>query len=244
MMKSKEFENIIWGIMEKAGKPNVSDFFPILRPFDPQGVHAKMTSYMKKLCDIFYGIIEERICSRASKADEVCNDGLDSLLNNNNIGETTSKELCEAIGKDETIEESHTFKLPFLQAVVKETLRLHPPAPFLVPNKAMGRDPTVWANPNVFIPQRFLECDINYKGNNFELIPFGAVHLIVTSLLRNFEWTFVDGLKPEDMNIEEQFGLTLKRVQPLRVQTIIVVSPPFVWNKEVVDFNLDLGTRI
>ncbi|RHN46803.1 putative geraniol 8-hydroxylase [Medicago truncatula] len=90
-MKSKEFENIIWGIMEKAGKPNVSDFFPILRPFDPQGVHAKMTSYMKKLCDIFYGIIEERICSRASKADEVCNDGLDSLLNNNNIGETTSQ---------------------------------------------------------------------------------------------------------------------------------------------------------
>jgi len=134
---------------------------------------------------------------------------------------------------------------------------LHPPAPFLIPHKcdeivnilgfdvpknaqilvnvwAMGRDPTVWENPNMFMPQRFLECDINYKGKNFELIPFGAgkricpglplahrvVHLIVASLLRNFEWTLADGLKPKDMNMEEQFGLTLKRVQPLRVQAI------------------------
>jgi len=48
------------------------------------------------------------------------------------------------------------------------------------------------------------------------------VHLIVAvaSLLRNFEWTLADGLKPKDMNMEEQFGLTLKRVQPLRVQAI------------------------
>jgi len=91
--KSQEFENIIWSYMEAAGRPNVSDFFPILRPFDPQGVHAKMTNCIKKLCDIFNGIIEERICSRASNADfEVCNDVLDSLLNSNNIiGESTSE---------------------------------------------------------------------------------------------------------------------------------------------------------
>jgi cytochrome P450 len=97
---------------------------------------------------------------------------------------------------------------------------------------AMGRDPTIWKNPNVFMPERFLECDVNYKGNNFELIPFGTgkricpglplahriVHLMVASLLRNFEWTLADGLIPENMNMDEQFGLSLKRVQPLRVQ--------------------------
>jgi cytochrome P450 len=107
-------------------------------------------------------------------------------------------------------------------------------AQILVNVLAMGRDPTVWENPNMFMPQRFLECDINYKGNNFELMPFGVgkricpglslahrvVHLIVASLLCNFEWTLDDGLKSEDMNKEEQFGLTLKRVQPLRVQAI------------------------
>ncbi|XP_045798597.1 cytochrome P450 76T24-like [Trifolium pratense] len=298
--KSQEFKNIIWGIMEESGRPNVSDFFPILRPLDPQRVKARMTNHMKKVYKIFDGIIEERICSRDSKVDyEVFNDVLDSLLNNNNLGETTSelsrnemvhlfqdlfvagtdttsstiewimaellrnpekltkarKELCKAIGKDETIEESHISKLPFLQAVVKETLRLHPAAPLLLPHKcdenmnilgfnvpknaqlfvnvwAMGRDPTIWENPTMFMPERFLECDINYKGNNFELIPFGAgkricpglplahrtMHLIVASLLRNFEWTLADGLKPEDMNMDEQFGLTLKRIKALRVQ--------------------------
>jgi len=89
--KSQEFKNIIWGIMEEAGKPNISDFFPILRPLDPQGLYARMTNHMKKLCEIFDGIIEERICSKDSKGDyEVCNDVLDSLLNIS-IGEATSE---------------------------------------------------------------------------------------------------------------------------------------------------------
>jgi len=91
--KSQEFKKIIGSFMEEAGKPNVSDFFPILRPLDPQGVQAKMTTYMKKLCDIFDGIIEERISSRSSKVDsKVCNDVLDSLLSSNNIvGESISE---------------------------------------------------------------------------------------------------------------------------------------------------------
>lgn len=298
--KSQEFKTIIWGIMEEAGKPNISDFFPILRPLDPQGLYARMTNHMKKLCDIFDGIIEERIRSRSSKVVEVCNDVLDSLLNIN-IGEANSelsrnemvhlfldlfvagidttssiiewiiaellrnpdkltkvrKELCQTIGKGETIEESHILKLPFLQAVVKETFRLHPPIPLLLPHKcdelvnilgfnvpknaqvlvnvwAMGRDPTIWKNPDMFAPERFLECDIKYMGSNFELIPFGAgkricpglplahrtMHLMVASLLHNFEWNLAGGLIPEQLNMDEQFGLTLKRVQPLRVQAI------------------------
>jgi cytochrome P450 len=91
--KSQEFKNIIWGIMEEAGKPNISDFFPILRPLDPQGLYGRMANHMKKLCEIFDGIIEDRISSRASKVDyEDCNDVFDSLLNNNNnIEETTFK---------------------------------------------------------------------------------------------------------------------------------------------------------
>ncbi|AES79992.2 putative geraniol 8-hydroxylase [Medicago truncatula] len=295
--KSQVFENILRGLSELSGTSNIADFFPILRPLDPQRLYAKMAIHLGSLCEIIGGIIEER---RASKidSDQVCNDVLDSLLNNDGetifdqlspkemfhllpdlfaagIDTTSSTiewimvellrnpsnmtkartELSKVIGKDEIIEESDIFKLPFLQAVVKETFRLHPPAPLLVPHKcdesvnilgfnvpknaqvivnvwAMGRDPTIWKNPNMFMPERFLECDINYKGNHFELIPFGAgkricpglslahrnVHLIVASLLHNFEWILADGLKSEHMNMEERFGLSLKRVQPLRVQ--------------------------
>ncbi|CAL5192571.1 unnamed protein product [Lathyrus oleraceus] len=301
--KSQEFKNIIYGIMEEAGKPNVSDFFPILRPLDPQGLYTRMTNHMKKLCEIFDKIIEERIRSRSSTvnySEDVCNDVLDSLLKNK-IKETSSelsrnemvhlfldlfvagidttssiiewimaellrnpeklikarKELSQTIDKDEIIEESHISKLTFLQAIVKETFRLHPPIPLLLPHKcdgivnilgfnvpknaqvlvniwAMGRDSTIWKNPNVFLPERFLECDVNYKGNNFELIPFGAgkricpglplanrtVHLVVASLIHNFEWNLADMVMPEEINMDEKFGLTLKRVQPLRVQAI------------------------
>ncbi|KAG4925453.1 hypothetical protein JHK87_050993 [Glycine soja] len=295
--KSHEFMNIIRGIMEEIGRPNVADLFPILRPLDPQRVLARTTNYFKRLLKIIDEIIEERMPSRVSKSNhsKVCKDVLDSLLND--IEETGSllsrnemlhlfldllvagvdttsstvewimaellrnpdklvkarKELSKAIGKDVTLEESQILKLPFLQAVVKETLRLHPPGPLLVPHKcdenisgfnvpknaqilvnvwAMGRDPTIWENPTIFMPERFLKCEIDFKGHDFKLIPFGAgkricpglplahrtMHLIVASLVHNFEWKLADGLIPEHMNMEEQYAITLKKVQPLRVQ--------------------------
>jgi hypothetical protein len=110
--KSQEFKNIIWGIMEESGKPNVSDFFPILRHLDPQRVQARMASHMKKVYKIFYGIIEERISSRDSKADyEVCNDVLDSLLHSNNLGETTSE-----LSRNEMI---HLFQVSIIFSIIE-----------------------------------------------------------------------------------------------------------------------------
>ena len=80
--KFQEFKDIVGGVMEEAARPNVADFFPILRSLDPQRVHAKMSSYFKRLIEIFDGIIEERVHSRVSKTDsKACNDVLDSCLN-------------------------------------------------------------------------------------------------------------------------------------------------------------------
>ncbi|XP_057440358.1 cytochrome P450 76T24-like [Lotus japonicus] len=185
---------------------------------------------------------------------------MSELLRNPDKLEKTKDELRQAIGEDATLVESHILKLPYLQAVVKETLRLHPPAPFLVPRKcdedvsisgflvpkdaqilvnlwAMGRDPIIWENPNMFVPERFLDCKIDFKGHNFELIPFGAgkrmcpglplayrsVHLLLASFLHYFDWKLADGLTPEHINMEERFaGLSLKKAQALRVQAISI----------------------
>lgn len=79
------------------------------------------------------------------------------------------------------------------------------------------------------MPERFLEHEIDVKGQDFELIPFGAgrricpgllmanrmLHLLVASLVYAFDWKLVDGLKPSEVDMSEKFGLTLHKSEPL-----------------------------
>ena len=173
----------------------------------------------------------------------------------------TQAELEEAIGKDRRVEESDIdflCYLCYLHTVVKKMLHLHPPVPLLVPHRAesscevagymipknsqvlvnawaIGRDPTIWNEPLEFKPERFMESELEYKGQNFELIPFGAgrricpglplahrmVHVIIASLLHSFNWSLPDGMTGQKMNMTEKFGITLQRASPL----IAVPSP-------------------
>ncbi|CAD5181570.1 unnamed protein product [Musa acuminata subsp. malaccensis] len=93
-------------------------------------------------------------------------------------------------------EESDLHQLHFFKCVVKETMRLHRPAPLLIPRETMqhfklngydilpktwmyvnawaiGRDPNSWGRPHVFDPQRFMHDSMEANGQDFKLIPFG-----------------------------------------------------------------------
>ncbi|CAA7391704.1 unnamed protein product [Spirodela intermedia] len=111
------------------------------------------------------------------------------------------EELDAVVGKDAAVEESHLPRLPYLDAVVKETLRLHPALPLMVPHSpsepselggfhipvgsrvlinawAIHRDPSIWEDPSEFKPERFLtgdaRWDYNGSSNGFRYIPFGS----------------------------------------------------------------------
>ncbi|OWM64970.1 geraniol 8-hydroxylase-like isoform X2 [Punica granatum] len=159
-------------------------------------------------------------------------------------------EIEQVLGKDTKVQESDIPRLPYLRAVVKETFRLY--SPFLLPHRAetevdlcgfkipkdtqimvnlwaMGRDESVWQDPDRFEPERFLELKIDIKGTDFELIPFGAgrrmcpgmplgyrmVHLILGSLIRSFDWKLANGEATETMDMNEKNGITIQKAKPL-----------------------------
>ncbi|KAJ6404648.1 hypothetical protein OIU84_012751 [Salix udensis] len=78
---SQEFSDLVLGVMEYIGKPNIADYFPILRLVDPQGVRRKTNNYFKRLNHILDSIISERNRLRSSSvASKACHDVLDALL--------------------------------------------------------------------------------------------------------------------------------------------------------------------
>ncbi|KAJ0818758.1 putative cytochrome P450 [Helianthus annuus] len=124
---------------------------------------------------------------------------LSLLLNNPKTMKNIQDEIDEHVGRNRLVQQSDTKKLVYLQAVIKETLRLHPPGPLSVPHEStedcvvsgynipkgtrllvnlykLHRDPNVWSDPYEFQPERFLttQKDIDLRGNHFELLPFSS----------------------------------------------------------------------
>ncbi|KAK6781290.1 hypothetical protein RDI58_023474 [Solanum bulbocastanum] len=175
-----------------------------------------------------------------------------ALIANPNAMKKVQAEIRESVGKKSIVNEDDVQILPYFKAVIKETLRLYPPAPLLVPREtrknsilegyeikpktiiyvnawAIARDPEIWENPEEFTPERFLNSDIDFKGQNFELIPFGAgrrgcpamalgvanVELVLSNLLYAFDWELPCGMKREDIDTDVLPGLTMHKKKPL-----------------------------
>ncbi|KAI7728374.1 hypothetical protein M8C21_005693 [Ambrosia artemisiifolia] len=157
------------------------------------------------------------------------------LMNNPKSLKKVQHEVRNAIGNKGKVHEDDLYKLNYLKAVIKETLRLYPIAPLLVPHEsrercilngyeipnktlvyvnawAVGRDPKCWEKPEVFEPERFLGSSVDYKGNDFELIPFGSgrrgcpgmslgaatVEATLSNLVYSFDWELPEGTSEID----------------------------------------------
>lgn len=125
--------------------------------------------------------------------------GIAELVNHPEIQQKLRNELDTVLGPDVQITEPDTHKLPYLQAVIKETLRLSMAIPLLVPHMNLkdaqlggydipaeskilvnawwlANNPKNWKNPEEFRPERFLEeeAKVEANGNDFRYLPFGV----------------------------------------------------------------------
>lgn len=183
------------------------------------------------------------------------------LVSHPRIQQKAQEELDRVVGRDRVINETDFPHLPYLQCITKEALRLHPPTPLMLPHKAtqnvkiggydipkgsnvhvnvwaVARDPAVWKDPETFRPERFIEEDVDIKGHDYRLLPFGAgrricpgaqlginlVQSMLGHLLHHFIWAPPEGMKAEDIDFSENPGLVTFMAKP--VQAIAIPRLP------------------
>ncbi|KAG6388733.1 hypothetical protein SASPL_150165 [Salvia splendens] len=279
---TKEFRETVYIAGTVHGLPNYADYFPILRPFDPQGVKRLAKVYLGRVLGQMEGHLRERIQIKnqnpnGPKKNDFVEMVVDSLQAKDNkltlesythlmmdlytgasvmntggmeriMKELISHpdkmaklkaELKSVMGDEKVVDDSKMSKLPYLQAVVKEAMRFYPPIVlvnrqaesdlvvngYLIPKGTrvlinlwgMGRDSNIWDNPLLFEPERFLDQKIDFKGQDYKLIPFGSgkricpamsfsswvMHTLPATLIHNFNWK----LEPQDASDKEAKGM-------------------------------------
>ncbi|KAI7736801.1 LOW QUALITY PROTEIN: hypothetical protein M8C21_011236 [Ambrosia artemisiifolia] len=178
---------------------------------------------------------------------------MSEIVRNPRVMQKLQNEIRSCIGRKQKIHKADIMKMQYLKMVVKETLRLHSPAPLLIPREctqhcqvggydvfpgtrilinawAIGRDSRIWGdNSTEFYPERFENVEADFVGENFDMVPFGGgrrscpafnqavttVELTIANLLHVFDWEVPDGLRNEELNMEEKGSLVVCRKSSL-----------------------------
>ncbi|XP_058089139.1 cytochrome P450 71A1-like [Magnolia sinica] len=184
------------------------------------------------------------------------------LMRNPHVMEKAQAEVRRVVGRKAKVEEDNLIQMDYLKFIIKETLRLHPPGPLLIPHEsttsvtlqgyhisaktrvlinvwAIGRDPKSWENADEFLPERFTNNPINFKGRDFQFLPFGAgrricpgmsfgiftLELALANLLYWFDWDLPGGAKKEDIDMSEVSGIVVHKKFPLHLVAKYHFSP-------------------
>ncbi|KAJ4877921.1 Cytochrome P450 71B4 [Raphanus sativus] len=236
------------GVVTTPDRPDIVDVMLDMIEKQKQDESFKLTT------DHLHGVISNLFLAGVDTSAITMIWAMAELVRNPRVMKKVQDEIRTRIR--ERLSEEDLDKVQYLKLVVKETLRLHPAAPLLLPKETMspikiqgydippktllivnawaiGQDPKHWENPEEFIPERFMDCPVDYKGHSFEMLPFGSgrrmcpgmafgiatVELGLLHLLYFFDWKLPEESKGIDM--EESGDVTVVKKTPLELLPIL-----------------------
>ncbi|KAJ4808926.1 Cytochrome P450 [Rhynchospora pubera] len=189
---------------------------------------------------------------------------MSELMRHPVVMEKAQAEVRQAMREKTHVDENTLLELSYLKQVIKETLRLHPIVPlffrlckdtcellgYTIPSGtyviinywALARDPQYWTDAEEFKPERFEHGSVDFRGNNFEFLPFGAgrrmcpgillgmatIEEALAYLLLHFDWRLPDEIGEKGLDMTEGFGAISSRKEPLHlIPTLRVPLPSF-----------------
>ncbi|VYS45917.1 unnamed protein product [Arabidopsis thaliana] len=240
------FQNILDDHL-KPGRES-SDIIDVM--IDMMKKQEKEGDSFKFTTDHLKGMISDIFLAGVGTSSTTLIWAMTELIRNPRVMKKVQDEIRTTLGdKKERITEEDLNQLHYFKLMVKEIFRLHPAAPLLLPREtlshvkiqgydipaktqiminayAIARDPKLWTNPDEFNPDRFLDSSIDYRGLNFELLPFGSgrricpgmtmgiaiVELGLLNLLYFFDWGLPEKEEAKEIITGNEVALDLVQV--------------------------------
>ncbi|KAK1427368.1 hypothetical protein QVD17_16051 [Tagetes erecta] len=202
----KDFDSVLGGWLHEhrqkrklgleRNENNVKDFIDVMLSLEDEG----QFSYIEHDSDtIIKSTCMSLILGGSDTTAGTLTWAVALLLNHPDVLKKLQHELDDHVGRERQVDESDIKHLVYLEAVIKEALRLYPVGPLLAPREArenctiagynvkagtrlivnvwkLQRDERVWINPSKFQPERFMSLDheqVDVRGQQFVLVPFG-----------------------------------------------------------------------
>ncbi|KAM7251523.1 hypothetical protein ACFE04_023406 [Oxalis oulophora] len=175
---------------------------------------------------------------------------LAELIKNPNVMNKAQEEVRRVLGNKQEVNEEDVSQMKYINYVIRETLRMHPPVMLpretmttttlrgyhipagtkvVINNWAIQRDPLLWENPDEFLPDRYVNREVDLRGTECRYFPFGfgrricpgvvyasvSAEYALANLLFWFDWKLPEGETVERLDMSDFYDFIIHKRTPL-----------------------------